>query len=57
MKVVLLIGLVTLTIGTTLAGGFTVTVVTGEVLAVPELSVALAVRLYVPMDTPVQVKV
>ena len=57
MKEVLLIGLVRLTVGATLAGGFTVTLIAGEMLAAPKLSVALAVRLYVPMGTPVQVKV
>jgi hypothetical protein len=51
VKIALLIGAVRLTVGGKLGGGLTVTLTGLEVVMTPELSMALAVKLYVPTGT------
>ena len=57
VEVPLFAGAVRLTDGGTLANGMTVMLRAPERVAVPELSVALAVKLYVPAGTPVQLNI
>ncbi len=47
-------GLVKVTAGATLAGAFTLTATDEEVVIAPSLSVAFAVIVYDPADTPLQ---
>jgi hypothetical protein len=46
-----------LTLGATLGGGLTIMVIGLEVVTAPELSVALAVRLKIPVGTALQLMV
>jgi len=50
-------GVTMLTLGPTLGGGLTIMVIGLEVVTAPELSVALAVRLKIPVGTALQLMV